>query len=125
MSDTTPEQNAELDAEKLEKQKQAAHAQRSLLKILAIATLFPTLWVILLSSRMYANLDQATAGEEGFAIFVVVWGFLTPVIWLVSYGYTLIQINRGNMEVGRIWPLVPALWFIFWFATQLARQSQI
>lgn len=91
-----------------------ATAQRGLLKILAIATFFPVVWVSIMSWGM--DLDQVKPGDEVFSYVAMTWGMLSSVVWLGSYGYTLFHINRGNMAAGRYLPLLPAFWVILWFA---------
>jgi len=98
-----------------------ATSQRGLLKILAFATLIPNIWVVLMAWNGYQNLDKAPYEDVQFAQFVVVWGLLSPVVWLTCYAYTFLQINRGNMRAGAYLPMIPALWFIFWFTVQLVR----
>jgi CDP-diglyceride synthetase len=98
-------------------------AQRGLLKILAVATFIPNIWVTVVASSGYTNLDQAPVGDENFVLFVVTWGLLSPVVWLACYAYTFYQISKDNMETGAYLPMVPALWFIFWFLAQFVRQS--
>jgi len=95
-----------------------AEAQKTLVKILAIATAIPVLWVTFLASHGLLNPEGAAAspGGEGRYWFTVVWGVLSPVVWLVCNGYTWNQLNKGNMEAGRFAPVIPALWIIFWFA---------
>lgn len=94
-----------------------AAAQKGLVKILAVATAIPVIWVTLLASNGFNNsADAATApGGAGVYWLMVVWGMLSPVVWLLANGYTWNQINRGNMNAGRYMPLVPAFWIIFWF----------
>ncbi|MCR4377749.1 MAG: hypothetical protein NUV50_06610 [Rhodospirillales bacterium] len=97
-----------------------AAAQKSLVKILAVATGIPVIWVTLLAVNGFINSADAPVDHELFYWYVVIWGGLSPVVWLVCNGYTWNQINRGNMEAGRFLPLMPALWIITWFASQLA-----
>lgn len=94
-----------------------ASAQKSLVRILAVATGIPTIWVTLMSVNALTNSADATSAPGGEQVFwfMLGWGLLTPVVWMVSNGYTWTQINRGNMEAGRFLPLAPALWIIFWF----------
>ncbi|HEY9164270.1 MAG TPA: hypothetical protein VIN57_06635 [Magnetovibrio sp.] len=94
-----------------------ASAQKSLVKILAVATGIPVLWVTLMSINGVMNsADGATApGGVGVYWLMVGWGLLSPVVWFVGNGYTWMQINKGNMSAGRYMPLLPAFWIIFWF----------
>lgn len=94
-----------------------ASAQKSLVKILAVATAIPTVWVTLMSVNAFTNSADAASAPGGVGVFwfMVIWGLLTPLVWLVGNGYTWNQINRGNMSAGRFMPLVPAMWIIFWF----------
>ena len=95
-----------------------ATAQRGLLKILAIATFFPAVLVTIMASGI--DLSQVKPGDESFSYVAMIWGLLSPVVWLGSYGYTLYHINRGNMDAGRFLPLLPAFWVILWFAALFA-----
>ena len=94
-----------------------ASAQKSLVKILAVATAVPVIWVTLMSFNALTNSADGAAAPGGLGVFwlMVVWGLLSPVVWLVGNGYTWNQINRGNMAAGRFMPLAPALWIIVWF----------
>jgi len=96
-----------------------AAAQKGLVKILAIATGIPVLWVTLLASNGLSNSTDAPVDGEAFYWYVVIWGLLSPVVWLAANGYTWNQINKGNMRAGHFLPIVPALWIIVWFASQL------
>jgi len=98
-----------------------ATAQRGLLKILAIATFFPVVWVTIMAWGIVQGMDQVNPDEQSFGNVAMVWGMLSPVVWLGSYGYTLYHINRGNMDAGRYLPLLPAFWVILWFAALFAR----
>lgn len=94
-----------------------AAAQKGLIRILAVATAIPTIWVTLMSSNAFSNSADAATAPGGAPVFwfMVVWGLLTPVMWLLGNGYTWNQINKGNMTAGRFMPLLPAFWIIFWF----------
>ena len=94
-----------------------ATAQKSLVKILAVATAFPVLWVTFMSVNGFNNSADAASAPGGAGVFwfMVIWGLFSPVAWLVGNGYTWDQINKGNMHGGRFMPLLPAFWIIFWF----------
>ena len=94
-----------------------ATAQKALVKILAIATGIPVAWVTMLSVNALTNSADAASAPGGAGVFwfYTVWGVMSPVVWLVTNGYTWKQINDGNMDAGRFMPMVPALWIIFWF----------
>ena len=94
-----------------------AAAQKSLVKILAVATGIPVVWVTLMSLNALANSAEAANAPGGASVFwpIVVWGLLSPVAWLVGNGYTWKKINQGHMEAGRFMPLLPAFWIIVWF----------
>lgn len=101
-----------------------AVAQRGLLKILAFATAVPNVWVVMLAWNGYNNMDHSAPYDDvQFAQFVVIWGLLSPVVWLLCYSYTLFKTYRGDMRTGAYLPMIPALWFIFWFTIQFVRQS--
>jgi len=117
--------NSKSDAKRIDNRKpeEIKAAQRGLLKILAVATFIPNIWVTIVALNGYGNLAQAPVGDENFVLFIVVWGLLSPVVWLSCYVYTFYQISRDNMDTGAYLPMIPALWFIFWFITQFVRQS--
>lgn len=94
-----------------------ATAQKGLVKILAVATAIPVLWVTMLASNGFSNSADLTSvpGGPAFYWFMVIWGMASPLVWLLSNGYTWRQINAGNMQSGTYLPIVPALWIIFWF----------
>lgn len=94
-----------------------AIAQKGLVKILAVATGIPVLWITFMAVSGYSNSADAASAPGGVEIFwfMVIWGLLSPVVWVVANGYTWTQINKGNMTAGRFAPLIPALWIIFWF----------
>ena len=98
-----------------------ATAQRGLLKILAIATFFPVVLVTIMAWGIVQGADQINAADQSFGMIAMVWGLLSPVVWLGCYGYVLHHINRGNMDAGRYLPLVPAMWVILWFAALFLR----
>lgn len=94
-----------------------ASAQKSLVKILAVATGIPVIWVTLMSANALSNSADAATAPGGAQVFwlMVIWGLLSPVMWLVGNGYTWNEINKGNMTAGRYMPLLPAFWIIIWF----------
>lgn len=94
-----------------------AVAQRALVKILAVATGIPVLWVTLLSANGLSNSADAATAPGGVQVFWIytLWGLMSPVVWLAANGWTWKQINDGNMDAGRLMPVVPALWIILWF----------
>ena len=94
-----------------------AVAQKALVKILAVATGIPVLWVTFLAFNglMHPEGAAESPGGELRYWFTVIWGLMSPVVWLVANGYTWQQIKSGNMDAGRFMPMVPALWIIFWF----------
>lgn len=94
-----------------------ATAQKALVKILAVATGIPVLWVTFLAFNGLMHPEGAAASPGGEVRYwiTVVWGLMSVVVWLGANGYTWTQLNRGNMDAGRILPIVPALWVIIWF----------
>ena len=94
-----------------------AAAQKGLIRILAVATAIPVIWVTLMSLNAYSNSADAASAPGGAGVFwlMVVWGLLSPAAWLLGNGYTWNQINKGNMRAGRFMPLLPAFCIIFWF----------
>lgn len=99
-----------------------AAAQKSLVKILAVATGIPVIWVTVMSIYALTRTADAATSPGGPEVYwiMVVWGAISPAIWLLGNGYTWNQINKGNMEAGRFMPLLPAFWIIFWFAVGIA-----
>jgi hypothetical protein len=100
---------------------QVAQTQKGLLKILSVATAIPMVLVVLMAWSLFKGASTMEPSEQGFAQFMWIFGLLTPLVWVSSYGYTWLQIKRGNMKAGHFYPLLPAFWIILWYAALYTR----
>lgn len=94
-------------------------AQRMMVIIFGVATLMPTLWMWLMASGGITAGQGATTLFDGFSTVLVYWGYAAPAVWLVANGMALKRIQAGNGDSARYFPLIPAFWAIFWFASQV------
>lgn len=90
-------------------------AQQMMVVIFAVATLVPSLWMVLMAYNGIA-LGQEDAG---FAQVLTYWGLAAPLVWLAANGVALFKIRQGEGEGAKYFPLIPAFWAIVWFAAQV------
>jgi len=94
-------------------------AQRMLVIIFAVATLMPTLWMLLMAYGGITAGQGTTTPFDGFSTVLIYWGYAAPVVWLTANGFALQRIQAGKGDSARYFPLIPAFWAIFWFASQV------
>lgn len=94
-------------------------AQRMMVIIFAVATLMPTLWMVLMAWNGIILGQDDGAGGQTLTTIMTYWGLAGPVVWLTANAFALFKLQKGDSDGAKLYPLIPAFWAILWFAAQV------